>query len=91
MITDARSSYREIMEQEDKRNEELHRDAIAGKLRGKRRDGVMGIDFSDDEDEDEGRRRRRLAKRRARQLDGGVDELNDMGECDTRGGAALGR
>ncbi len=65
---------------EDKRNEELHRDAIAGKLRGKRRDGVLGIEFSDDEDEDDGRRRRRLAKRRARQVDGGVDELNDMGE-----------
>jgi hypothetical protein len=72
---------------EDKRNEELHRDAIAGKLRGKRRDGVMGIDFSDDEDEDDGKRRRRLAKRRARQLDGGVDELNDMGEYASAAGA----
>lgn len=56
----------------------MHRDAVEGKLRIKRRGGIGIDDSSGDEEEDEAdkRRRRQMAKRR--KIDG--DNLEELGK-----------
>ena len=44
-------------EQDDQANEQLHLDAIHGKLRAKRRDRGIGFEDSDSEDDESGRPR----------------------------------
>ena len=59
-------------------DEKIARDAAEGKLRAKRRGGLMDFedDESDDEDEDARRRRQRMAKKR--RIDG--DTLEQLGK-----------
>ncbi|KAI0750885.1 MRC1-like domain-containing protein [Daedaleopsis nitida] len=59
--------HRQQMEEMDKDNEKLHKDAVTGKLRIKRRDRGVGLDSSDSEDDDE-RARELRAKRKKMNL-----------------------
>ncbi|KAG0699868.1 MRC1-like domain-containing protein [Suillus ampliporus] len=70
--------FREHEEEDDKKLEKLHQDAVVGKLRMKRRDRGIGFDDdSDDEDEDENNRRIRRGMNKKRKIDG--DTLEDLG------------
>ncbi|KAG1753709.1 MRC1-like domain-containing protein [Suillus paluster] len=70
--------FREHEEEDDKKLEKLHHDAVEGKLRMKRRDRGIGFDEdSDDEDEDENNRRIRRSMNKKRKVDG--DTLEDLG------------
>jgi mediator of replication checkpoint protein 1 len=69
---------REHQEEDDKHNEKIHRDAVEGKMRVKRRGGISLDDDSDEDEEDEAdkQRRRQMAKRR--KIDG--DNLDELGK-----------
>lgn len=72
-------SIREHQEQDDAELERIHRDAVSGNLRAKRRDRGIGFEDSDSDDEDDenARRRKKIAKKR--RLDGG-DSLDQLGK-----------
>lgn len=71
-------SVREHQELDDAELERIHRDAVSGNLRAKRRDRGIGFEDSDSDDEDDenARRRKKIAKKR--RLDGG-DSLDQLG------------
>ncbi|KAG1874779.1 MRC1-like domain-containing protein, partial [Suillus subalutaceus] len=71
--------FREHEEEDDKKLEKLHQDAIDGKFRMKRRDRGIGFEEdSDDDDEDENNRRIRRGMNKKRKIDG--DTLEDLGK-----------
>ncbi|KAH7914378.1 MRC1-like domain-containing protein [Hygrophoropsis aurantiaca] len=71
--------FREHEEEEDKKLEKLHQDAVEGKLRMKRRGRGIGFeDDSDDEDEDERNRRIRNRMYKKRKIAG--DNLEALGQ-----------
>ncbi|KAI0375716.1 hypothetical protein BV20DRAFT_932382 [Pilatotrama ljubarskyi] len=61
--------HREHLDEDDKLVEKIHRDAVAGKLRVKRRDRGVGFEDSDSEDDDDARRIRSKNKRRRTEND----------------------
>ncbi|EGO27257.1 hypothetical protein SERLADRAFT_413730 [Serpula lacrymans var. lacrymans S7.9] len=70
---------REHREQDDRDLEKLHRDAVEGKFRTKRRNRDFGLnDDSEDEDEDERARRIRNNMYKKRKIDG--DHLEALGQ-----------
>lgn len=70
--------FREHEDEDDKKLEKLHQDAIDGKFRIKRRDRGIGFDEdSDDDEEDENNRRIRRGMNKKRKIDG--DTLEDLG------------
>lgn len=74
-------NYREHQEIDDRNLEKLHKDAVEGKLRVKRRNRGVGMDSSDDEDEDEEDRLRRIREKmhsKKRRIDG--DNLEELGQ-----------
>jgi mediator of replication checkpoint protein 1 len=71
--------HREHEDEDDKKLEKLHQDAIDGKFRIKRRDRGIGFDEdSDDDEEDENNRRIRRGMNKKRKIDG--DTLEDLGK-----------
>ncbi|KAG1820532.1 MRC1-like domain-containing protein [Suillus subaureus] len=70
--------FREHEDEDDKKLEKLHQDAIDGKFRMKRRDRGIGFEEdSDDDEEDENNRRIRRGMNKKRKIDG--DTLEDLG------------
>jgi mediator of replication checkpoint protein 1 len=70
--------FREHEDEDDKKLEKLHQDAIDGKFRMKRRDRGIGFEEdSDDDEEDENIRRIRRGMNKKRKIDG--DTLEDLG------------
>ena len=74
-------AYREHREQDDLQNERIHRDAVEGKLRLKRRNRGLDLDDSEEEDEDDDERASRIRRRmhKRRRIDG--DDLEALGWC----------
>ncbi|KAH7931349.1 hypothetical protein BV22DRAFT_1053282 [Leucogyrophana mollusca] len=71
--------FREHEEEDDRKIEKLHQDAVEGKMRMKRRDRGVGFDDdSGDEDEDERNRRIRNNMYKKRKIDG--DNLEALGQ-----------
>lgn len=68
--------HREHLEQDDKMDEKIAKDAVTGVLRIKRKDHGVGFDGSDSEDDDDGGRRPRPLKK-ARL----ADNLAALGTC----------
>ncbi|KAG2071979.1 hypothetical protein BDR04DRAFT_1097661 [Suillus decipiens] len=70
--------FREHEDEDDKKLEKLHQDAVEGKFRMKRRDRGIGFEEdSDDDEEDENNRRIRRGMNKKRKIDG--DTLEDLG------------
>ena len=69
---------REHLEEDDKVIEKIHRDAVEGKLRVKRRGGVNMDDESEEDEEDEADKRRRRLMAKRRKIDG--DSLDELGK-----------
>lgn len=70
--------FREHEDEDDKKLEKLHQDAIDGKFRMKRRNRGIGFEEdSDDDEEDENNRRIRRGMNKKRKIDG--DTLEDLG------------
>ena len=57
--------------------EKIHRDAVEGKLRVKKRRGINFDDSDEDEEEDEDDKRRRRLMAKRRKIDG--DNLEELG------------
>ncbi|OJA13418.1 hypothetical protein AZE42_05784 [Rhizopogon vesiculosus] len=74
--------FREHEEEDDKKVEKLHQDAIQGKLRVKRRDRGIGFDDdSDNDEEDEHNRRIRRGMNKKRKIDGRNEETKAFYEA----------
>jgi mediator of replication checkpoint protein 1 len=71
--------YREQLGQDDQELEKIHRDAVDGKLRTKRRNRGIGLDDSDDDDDDDFARSIRSRIRKKRKIEG--DNLEALGIC----------
>lgn len=69
--------FQEHRDEDDARIEKLHKDAVEGKLRAKRRDRGVGLEDSESEDEDEGARMARLRMKK-RKIDG--DDLEILAQ-----------
>jgi mediator of replication checkpoint protein 1 len=72
--------HREHQEEDDKLNEKIHRDAVEGKMRIKRRGGINVDDDSDEDDDDEADKRRRRLMAKRRKIDG--DSLDELGKSE---------
>jgi len=67
---------RELMEEDDQKLEELHKRAVQGELRRKRKKNGLGMDDSDDEDEEEDSKLQRLRKKMKSKTErGDIQEL----------------
>jgi mediator of replication checkpoint protein 1 len=71
--------YREQLVQDDQELEKIHRDAVEGKLRTKRRNRGIGLDDSDDDDDDDDDFARSIRSRirKKRKIEG--DSLEALG------------
>jgi MRC1-like domain. len=71
---------REHEAEDDRVNEKLHMDAVAGKLRAKKRNHGVGLDDSDEEDSDEeGLRKLRRGMNKKQKVD--RDNIKALGQC----------
>ncbi|KAL9712555.1 hypothetical protein Ac2012v2_003792, partial [Leucoagaricus gongylophorus] len=68
--------HQELMEEDDQKLEELHKRAVQGELRRKRKKNGLGMDDSDDEDEEEDSKLQRLRKKMKSKTErGDIQEL----------------